>query len=484
MTRAIVQTRPAPYRWFAGGSLLALLIAQAAGGAVATASVLVLAVALFPVVRSLARGTFDPFEAVYGFFAYNLFTILFRGWADLAMGGPILLPRYGLASPMFTHTMTLVFLATALFLACFLVGYESAWGPWVAARVPRLRAAPATRFSLGATLLVATAVSIPAAAILRHRLGGAIAEGGYFAASREGGISGISYLLRFALAGAYLTLAHLAGRREKAPFLLSAAYALSLSLVVFVLVPTKILVANTLLVTIGVVHYLRHRVRMRTLVGVAFAGLFLIPVLTAYRRGLGPAQIFEVVKSLPSNPQLLFAGLFQRSFGADSIFTIIAGTSHGMPFEHGRTFTGLGWWWVPRSIWPEKPVTSAITFWADYLRQSNYFPPYVSASPTMVGELYLNFWWPGLIGGGLVIGATYRAVYSYFQRHRAHPAVTVLYLLALAVLIKAAEGPITDHMQELFVNCGTCVLVLVCLEVLVRLVRGGRLPHPLPEAAG
>ncbi len=455
------------------GLVLALVVSAGAavGDSVVAAGLGAAVVAAYPFVRGARRGDFDPLEPINGFFAYTIFTMLIRGWVDLYYGGPILGPRYRVSSPEFRNLMAWVFGYTGMFLVAFMAAYYSRVGLLVANVLPAPRLRPLSRFAVSIALVASLLASLPAAVFLRGRLGAAIAQGSYLATSRGGGLSGVSFLLRFALVGAFLAVLYNARRRPRVPLLAACTYALLISLTVFTLLPTKIIVANTLLLLVGAVHYLRRPVTVRSLVFAAFGGLLLVPIMAAYRYGQSPAEIWHLVKSLPSEPYLIIAGLFQRSFGADSFLVILDSVDHGQPFELGRTFAGLSWWWVPRALWDAKPLTYAIEFWATYLRQSAYFPPNVSASPTMVGELYLNFWWPGVLLGGIVAGWLYRVVYAWFKRVPRSEASVLLYILTVAVMIKAVEAPITDHMTEVVVNVSICLAVLFGIHVLLAVAR-------------
>ena len=451
---------------------LTLALGATTGNAVVALGIAAMTVACYPVFRAVKRREFDPFEPVNGFAAYMIFTMLIRGLVDLHFGGPILSPRYDANAAAFQALLGWVFWYTGLFMAAFIAAYYWHGTEQLAKALPVFKVARLSRLGVSLGLAVSLAASLPAAIYLRGRLGAAIAQGGYLAASRAGGLSGVSFLLRFALAGAYVAVLYAARRRPLAPLAAAAVYAVLVSLVVFALLPTKIIVANTLLVIVGAIHYLRHRVRVRTLLTAGAGGLLIMPVLMAYRYGKTPQQLLALIQLLPSQPQLLVAGLFQRSFGADSFLVILDGVAHGRHFEFGRTFGSLAWWWVPRALWAEKPLTYAIEFWETFLRQSAYFPPNVSASPTMIGELYLNFWWPGVVIGGWISGSAYRLCYLWFRKQPRSEASVLIYLLAVAALVKMVEGPIADHLIELFVNVTIGVLVVVGIPVLLSSARG------------
>jgi hypothetical protein len=458
-----------------------LALGSAIGEAVVSLGIGAMMVASYPVLRAVKRREFDPFEPVNGVAVYTVLTMLIRGFLDLHYGGPILGPRYNIGAESFRALVGWVFWYTGLFMAAFIASYYWRGTEQLAKALPVFKAVRISRIGVSLGLAVSVAASLPAAIFLRGRLGVAISEGGYFAASRAGGLSGISFLLRFALVGSYVAVLYMARRRSHPLLVTAAVYALLVSLVVFALMPTKIVVANTIFIIVGAIHYLRHSVRVRTLVIAGVSGLLLMPALMAYRHGWTAQRLWELLRSLPAKPELLLAGILQRSFGADSFVVILDSVAHGKPFELGRTFGSLVWWWVPRALWAEKPLTYAIEFWETFLRQSAYFPQNVSASPTMIGELYLNFWWPGVVIGGLLSGCACRLCYLWFKKQSRGEASVLIYLLSVAVLIKMVEGPVSDHLIELFVNVTIGLIVVVGIPVLLSAARGSAGDAPMLE---
>lgn len=72
----------------------------------------------------------------------------------------------------------------------------------------------------------------------------------------------------------------------------------------------------------------------------------------------------------------------------------------------GGGFLGALLFFVPRSIWPDKPIGSA----QEIAQLSNL--AFDNLSMTLVAELYLNFWYVGICFGALVLGM----VLSYFDK--------------------------------------------------------------------
>lgn len=104
------------------------------------------------------------------------------------------------------------------------------------------------------------------------------------------------------------------------------------------------------------------------------------------------------------------------------------------PFRHGRTVlvTALGF--IPRAMWPGKPIAIGKELTRYYVGPSYAATSGFSVTPTLPGEFFINFGWPGLIGGGLLFGLVCRLAVSYAARGM----VDGLQLHAARVLLPAA----------------------------------------------
>jgi hypothetical protein len=94
--------------------------------------------------------------------------------------------------------------------------------------------------------------------------------------------------------------------------------------------------------------------------------------------------------------------LLERSSLKNTVQTVIDRVGSQAPFQNGRTiglyFTGF----VPRIFWPDKPDSSVGQLFNRELRISEARGTYIS--PTILGELYWNFAWPGVLAGMAVFG--------------------------------------------------------------------------------
>lgn len=76
-------------------------------------------------------------------------------------------------------------------------------------------------------------------------------------------------------------------------------------------------------------------------------------------------------------------------------------------FLDGQTLEYLGFAFIPRFLWPEKPAIAKGAWWALRIGQANIRPDGAisnSVNMTIPGELYLNFGWTGVVAGCLLFG--------------------------------------------------------------------------------
>jgi len=85
-------------------------------------------------------------------------------------------------------------------------------------------------------------------------------------------------------------------------------------------------------------------------------------------------------------------------------------------FRHGRTLVFVALGFIPRAVWPDKPVgigKEISRYWeGPYFKQTTGH----SAACTFLGELWVNFGWPGIVAGGFLLGVLCRSVTAYAVR--------------------------------------------------------------------
>jgi hypothetical protein len=83
------------------------------------------------------------------------------------------------------------------------------------------------------------------------------------------------------------------------------------------------------------------------------------------------------------------------------------------PFRYGSTTLVVVLGFIPRAIWPDKPVGIGKDLTRYYV--GPLYQPFsgFSVTPTLPGEVFINFGWLGVVLGGLLYGIVCRVVVSY-----------------------------------------------------------------------
>lgn len=87
----------------------------------------------------------------------------------------------------------------------------------------------------------------------------------------------------------------------------------------------------------------------------------------------------------------------------------------------------------PEAWFASKPLWSGL---GQYVWQEAYGSGGINGvHPGLFGELYLNFWWPGLVVGGLLFGMVLRWIYLSFRPVVHNPAGAIVYVTVIVHLV-------------------------------------------------
>jgi oligosaccharide repeat unit polymerase len=96
------------------------------------------------------------------------------------------------------------------------------------------------------------------------------------------------------------------------------------------------------------------------------------------------------------------------------------------PYTYGTSYIAPFVIIIPRNIWLNKPTGTA-----DYLG---------NAGPTIVGELYANFSWIGIILGMVVFGYLLRLWYRFYLHHINSSFIQLIFAMSFPVVIYEVRG--------------------------------------------
>jgi oligosaccharide repeat unit polymerase len=407
----------------AGVGLVGAAVVFFAGAPVAWLWLWVCAIATVPVVAWFAtRGRlFEPLPLLASVFALMFVTRplqLMLEWRDLyshfvpsdPINGLVLLEGQEIAlyvsdrlrEPL-EPAMARALGACALFVVLLLLGYRLAAGRWLGGRLSRLGTTGAR-----VNVLLATGVSLvlglAAQAAIIARAGGPAAS--LESASEQRALSdsfALFLLSGFAFAGLLIWVAWRPPRRrlEWAALLLSVASVCGL----WIVAGSRARVFLTLLALALLVHYLHRRWRLRELAAALVLLLIFGSSFAVFRHVAGERSLGEAVTA--AGDHVLDARVVVND-NTHFDHVLYASTIYGRsrPHERGEFLLNGARSYVPRRIDPDKPEGGDIA-----LRNVVWRERFgAGRPPTAVGDLYIDFGFPGVAVGALLIGVAARSL--------------------------------------------------------------------------
>ena len=229
-------------------------------------------------------------------------------------------------------------------------------------------------------------------------------------------------------ASAILEIYCLKTKRLRNLFFLSA----TLSLIIgFALGGRSIVVIY--LVTIFVIYfYERGTKKMQRMKLLKWVSIFtIIVVLIIVNMGFQRKSIQRGESASIGRFSLLWIGnTFLGEFPQfDWLAILIDNVPSVIPYQYGKTFLEFFPQFIPRMIWPNKPLP------IEY-RVTRTIAGYESGSPfTIIGEMYLNFQWAGVVFGMFFLGILTKMAYRKFMSTKKTPFSILVYACFFSNLV-------------------------------------------------
>jgi hypothetical protein len=188
----------------------------------------------------------------------------------------------------------------------------------------------------------------------------------------------------------------------------------------------------------AIAYFLRgKRLNFKLMLPFAVIGLYLLKVLTAIREW-GIEEAFARAKFSPLrlfDPIVFTTNLIDVSKTAH----IMNAIPRLLDYQLGKTVALLALAWIPRDLWPDKPVvnvdnTLGMAISGTTLYGSSGLPPGI------VAESFWNFGYPGIVVGCFLLGFLLRWVDTNFREHWRNRNAVLLYVLAFMQLGVAFAG--------------------------------------------
>lgn len=202
--------------------------------------------------------------------------------------------------------------------------------------------------------------------------------------------------------------------------------------------------------------YARHKVPWKSLLLLLLVLVFVIfPFYNTFRwsdphlsqtERLG-ATVDQLTRWDMDSYQLSSVGTVKRRMALiNSVAIVVRDVGRWVPFARGETLFGpMLSYFVPRILWPDKPMTTEGKEFGRRFRITGFFTRQTYIASTIPGELYWNFDLPGIVVGmalvGLGLGAIYRRYGCGVGTDPIRRAIYLVLLVAIAKMVEAALAP-------------------------------------------
>lgn len=424
--------------------------------------IIVTSVTLLPLARRLRKGDkLDYGEIIYPVVAYLYLGMGLRGlWLCSGLEET---PIAEVDAILQNHPSAsfYVFLWTAIGIVCLYAGYFSKRRHILAESIARSRAFAGPHSQRMICLLCALCALVAALAAFQLWKGygwqneDTGVPGAFVKRTAEGGLYPITGLLRLAFIGALISAA-LAAKQHRA----SARFVLLLNVVAigcsFLLTSSKESLFVLFLGLLTVRNYAKKPITGRAVLVSLTLITVLYPVLVAYRY-FGTDLFGE------ERPEAAVgaAMLLERSHQFDSALLIVDRVKGFGNLEYGSSFLEISYFYIPRALWTGKPMAFGYRFGEEFEPSIFRMGESGSETPSLIGELFLNFHVIGVMCGMYLFGRFLKGIFVFLSTDGFSPLKTGTYALFALNAVHLVEGPIAGHVSTFIVD----MLPIVCIGI-------------------
>lgn len=411
-----------------------------------------------------ARRGIDTADIRVFFLFYFAFAMLLRGIGLLTfVDSPYLRELGDPHSGYLQRLVGWVFFWCAAGLVAMEVGYGSAlatrWANAWLQRVPSLAAAWEPKRILrvaGLLLLIGGA-----GAVLRIKLmGGLAGTAGDLVGSGTQNALGRWWLLaltEFAVVGFHVWAIGEFLQRPRGAMGRVALVGLAFMVPLYLVTSSKFLIIRVLFLPVLWRHLIVKKVPMVALL-LCFVGFgLLFPVFYAYR-SLGLFGL-DAMRSYLETTDAPLLKVYNRAYDADSFVLVLHRSGIDAPLLWGKTLVDVLVFWIPRAFWAAKPASFGLVFANVYMPDFR-FDVMTYMSPSLPGELWANFAWPGVLAGFWLLGVVMRASREAVQR--GGPAMLLMYGFLFLTFVHVVEGSIAAQLEN-FISALVPTLIAAAL---------------------
>ena len=236
-----------------------------------------------------------------------------------------------------------------------------------------------------------------------------------------------------------------------------AAFALCAGLLVILVNPLNVtrfvLISVWLPISLGL---LGRQVRFYVAyAGLLFGLLFLMPILSATTR-LGKDALPDSVEQLhQTNPVYVkFVDVFDTLCYADRIVDTTG-------YQMGRNTTAVILFFVPRSLWPGKPIVGGLTVGSEL--QKFYTAGTSNLSFYFGGDLYMDFGYLGVLVGSFIVGLIWNRIHERSLVFRGRSLNELVLVGAIPILVRGPLGAVVGFFVCTLIALGVYRIIFIAL---------------------
>ncbi len=384
------------------------------------------------------------------FLFYFAFAMLLRGMGLLTfVDSPYLKELGGAQSAYLRQLVGWVFFWCAAGLVAMECGYGSPlatrWAKAWLHRVPSLAAAwkPEKIARTAGILLLVGGIG----AVLRVKMmGGLEATAGDLIGSGTKGALGKWWLIaltEFAVVGFHVWAIGEFLKRPRGAMTRVMLAGLAFIIPLYIVSGSKFLIIRVLFLPALWRHLIVKKVPILALV-LCFVGFgLLFPLFYAYR-ALGLFGL-DAVRTYLETTDAPLLKVYNRAYDADSFVLVLHRSGIDAPLLWGKTLVDLFVFWIPRALWEAKPSSFGLVFAQIYMPDFR-FDVMTYMSPSLPGELWANFAWPGVLAGFWLLGVVMRA--SREALRAGGPAMLLIYGYLFLTFVHMVEGSIAAQLEN------------------------------------
>jgi len=203
-----------------------------------------------------------------------------------------------------------------------------------------------------------------------------------------------------------------------------------------------------LLVSMFVIYYyFKNRISTSKLFFISFFFMIFFVVWEVVFREyfvIGELASYDSTISASQNFWIRFGDFFIGNFmQLQTVSIVIDHYQSGNNLLYGSSFLMIFLIALPRLIFPWKPLTAAgdftVALWPEKFNYNGTTLP-----PGLIGELYMNFSWAGIIIGIFIIGFIYGLLWKKFKADKDDVTYTILFAIALSLLLHIFRGELSS----------------------------------------